>query len=292
MNIPAREKSDAPYAHRFHAGNVGDVFKHAVLLSVLDAVASPRTYVETHAGAGRYRVGPVGEWTEGIGRLLAHRGTLPDVVERLVSLVRVEGKTTLLPGSPLVAASALGADDRAIVVERDEETARLLGDAVRHDRRFTVRSDDGVRWLAEGLDGVDGDRPIVALVDPPFVEKREWTDVPRALVAAHRRRARLVSMLWYPVKSHTRPNALLAAVEKEGIAGFAVELVTAPLAVKKNRLAGSGLVVLGAPDSLAAPLGALMGDLGPRLALHAGFFSSRIVSWGIHTPRGDEIRAP
>jgi len=291
MNIPAREKSDAPYAHKFHAGNVGDVLKHTVLLTVLDTVSSPRAYAETHAGAGRYRVGPVGEWTEGVGRLLAAREGLPPVVERLLSLARVEGKTTLLPGSPLVALSALGADDRAIVVERDTETARLLSDSLRHDARVFVRADDGVRWLDEGLPGLATDRPVVALVDPPFVEKREWTDVPRALVSAHRRRDRLVSLLWYPVKSHTRPNALLALLENEGVPGFAVELVTAPLAVKKNRLAGSGLVVLGADRALAEPLGALMGALGPRLALHDGFFSSRIVSWGIHTRRGDEIRA-
>ena len=43
------------YGHRFHAGNVGDVWKHCALVVVLRHVAAAAArvaYVETHAGEG------------------------------------------------------------------------------------------------------------------------------------------------------------------------------------------------------------------------------------------------
>ena len=62
------------YSHRFHAGNVGDVWKHLVLVEVLSRVAGRPgriVYCESHAGEGGYMLGPTGEWSEGIGRLWA-----------------------------------------------------------------------------------------------------------------------------------------------------------------------------------------------------------------------------
>ena len=52
---------DDRYSHRFHAGNVGDVWKHCVLSALLDALVarSDALYAyETHAGCGRYLLGP------------------------------------------------------------------------------------------------------------------------------------------------------------------------------------------------------------------------------------------
>ena len=62
---------DAPdYSHRFHAGNVGDVWKHAPWSRFWDRRTAPRcAYLRSHAGDGRYPLATTGEWTEGIGRL-------------------------------------------------------------------------------------------------------------------------------------------------------------------------------------------------------------------------------
>ena len=45
------------YQHLYHAGNLADVQKHAVLAWVLDYLTrkdKPLTYIETHAGRGVY----------------------------------------------------------------------------------------------------------------------------------------------------------------------------------------------------------------------------------------------
>jgi len=104
------------YSHRFHAGNVGDVWKHCVLVEVLArarAAGGPVTYVETHAGEGEYPLQPTGEWTEGIGRLW--NDVAPgdaDAVARYVALCRrlASGgdRPASYPGSPAFA-RAVGA---------------------------------------------------------------------------------------------------------------------------------------------------------------------------------------
>jgi hypothetical protein len=45
------------YRHAFHAGNFADVFKHSILLGLLESLKSKHTafcYFDTHAGRGRY----------------------------------------------------------------------------------------------------------------------------------------------------------------------------------------------------------------------------------------------
>ena len=67
------------YRHAFHAGNHADVLKHTVLIATLDHLLekdAALTVVDTHAGAGLYRLdgdyaGTSGEAAEGILRLLS-----------------------------------------------------------------------------------------------------------------------------------------------------------------------------------------------------------------------------
>ncbi len=45
------------YRHAFHAGNFADVFKHCVLVALIEALKrkpGPFCYIETHAGCGLY----------------------------------------------------------------------------------------------------------------------------------------------------------------------------------------------------------------------------------------------
>ena len=48
------------YQHAYHAGNLADVHKHALLawiLSYLTAKDKPLSYIETHSGRGLYDLG-------------------------------------------------------------------------------------------------------------------------------------------------------------------------------------------------------------------------------------------
>ena len=65
------------YQHIYHAGNLADVHKHALLCRALDYMVQkdkPLSYIETHAGRGLYRLDAdealkTGEAAQGIARL-------------------------------------------------------------------------------------------------------------------------------------------------------------------------------------------------------------------------------
>src|SRR5581483_1049583 len=81
-------------------------------------------YVDTHAGEGRYALGPTGEWTEGIGRLwdAARATTWNDTVARYVALCRRLGaggeRPHRYPGSPALARAVLAAEAELLLFER------------------------------------------------------------------------------------------------------------------------------------------------------------------------------
>lgn len=60
------------YDHSSKAGNLGDVWKHSVLVALVDAVPKKSEsfrYVECHAGAPIHKLAEKGEWSRGVGRI-------------------------------------------------------------------------------------------------------------------------------------------------------------------------------------------------------------------------------
>lgn len=291
MSAHPSSKQPGGYEHRFHAGNAADVYKHVALVMLLDRIGAAggmTTYVETHAGSGRYHLGPEGEWRDGIGRLLSVvDDSAPAEVRRYLALLdaRPSKKGVRYLGSPLLAARALTKNDAAepstetVLYEIDDEAAGHLRAAVEQHGNTRVVVEDGVAALGAGLPAVDADRSLVALIDPPWVEKAEWTRVPDALVEAAGRRPLASFALWYPVKSLTRPNAMMQRLSSHGLQAVVVELSTSPTAVSKGRLVGSGLVLVRPPAGFVEDLARVASWLGPRLATTKDAWSLRVTSW-------------
>jgi 23S rRNA (adenine2030-N6)-methyltransferase len=280
---PSRYRPDTPpdYSHRFHAGNVGDVWKHCALVEVLRAVAASAarvTYLESHAGEGRYPLGATGEWTEGIGRLWdAGLPANADAVARYVALCRRLGAPESYPGSPVFARAVLGPRARLLLWEREPAAFGRLSACFRDDAAATLAQDDGLRSLAEKTRAAEADGDaVVVLIDPPFTQKRDWTEIPDALAAVARAAARACLLLWYPVKSLTRPNAMLSRLETAGVLGAMAELITTPLDYTRHRLNGSGMLIVRPPDGALAALAAAAPIIGARCATHAGAWSFRM----------------
>ena len=95
------------YQHAYHAGNLADVHKHAVLgwcLDYLTRKPKPLTYIETHAGRGLYDLSgtealKTGEAAKGIS--LASAWFAPDhPYARALAQVQATHGPTAYPGSP------------------------------------------------------------------------------------------------------------------------------------------------------------------------------------------------
>jgi len=293
---PSRYRPDAApdYGRRFHAGNVGDVWKHCALVEVLRLAAASAPgvrYVETHAGDGAYDLGPTGEWAEGIGRLWssADLARPDDAVGRYVELCRRLGagteRPTRYPGSPLLARAVLGPEARLLLYEIDPAACRRLAEATADDPRTTIAERDGLSALPDAVRAAEADGGnVVALVDPPWTQKADWTRVPDALGRAAAASARAAFVLWYPVKSLTRPNAMIARLEAAGVCGVVVELITTPLSHQRQRLNGSGVLLVRPPRRALRTLAAAAPVLARHCAVRPRTWSFRIQSWGPEAP--------
>jgi 23S rRNA (adenine2030-N6)-methyltransferase len=285
---PSRYRAEGPadYSHRFHAGNVGDVWKHCVLVEVLRRARTARadvTYVESHAGAGRYALGPTGEWTEGVGRVWSG-ASADDAIGRYVTFCRAlgagEARPESYPGSPLLAHAVLRGSGKLRLWEQDQETAEQLRAAFAGDGDVAVTVEDGLPALLPAVrDAEASGRHVVALVDPPFTQKPDWITVPDALIAAANATQHATLLLWYPLKSLTRPNAMIARLKAAGVSATVAELVTTPLEHQRQRLNGSGMILVRPPDGALEMIAAAAPVLGGRCATRPGVWSSRMVSW-------------
>ncbi len=284
-----RPDANADYGHRFHAGNVGDVWKHVALVAVLRALsrAGRVVYLDTHAGEGRYRLGPTGEWSEGIGRLWpVPRDAVPDgVLADYLTLCRRlgsgSGRPEEYPGSPAFARAVLGPTTSMRLWERDEMAAGRLALHLGSDPQARLTRGDGLHRLAHELAAAEAEADAaVALIDPPWSQKADWTAIPDALVRALVGRPRSAVVLWYPVKSLTRPNAMAARLQAAGLSGTIAELITTPLGTRRHRLNGSGVLLVNPPAGATEALAAAAPRIGAACATQRGTWSFRLSAWG------------
>ena len=147
------------YQHHYHAGNLADVHKHAALAWILDYLVQkpkPVSYIETHAGRGRYALDVLEldqpEWKSGIAKLLDVPGLPPELhryVERVKSVN--SGEFGVYPGSPLLAAARLRGIDRLELCELEPTQASALKDLFARDQRVAVHAVDGYQCLKAAL---------------------------------------------------------------------------------------------------------------------------------------------
>ena len=103
------------YRHAFHAGNHADVLKHTTLIALMKYLTqkdTALTVIDTHAGAGLYRLDgdyteTSGEALEGVFKLLSDKNKAPAQQERASAATKTiaDGKPKSKP--PLVLAPAL-----------------------------------------------------------------------------------------------------------------------------------------------------------------------------------------
>lgn len=283
MNQPSKYSDTVDYDHRFHAGNVGDVLKHFVLRLWLQALQGdgPVHVMDTHAGAGMFKLPPQGEWREGVGRLDAlDMDAAPELVRDFMAAIgdrRSPGKGGLYPGSPGLIRELLAPGDRLTVCELMDAPRERLAAHYQADDQVEVCGGDGLKSLVERAGRPDPVR-LAAFIDPPYVSRDEWGAVAQAISEARGARPDLAVCVWYPIKSLSRPQALRNALREAGLSGANVDLISTPLRMKKKRLNGSGLIVLDPPAGLLEILGAALPWLGQALA-SGGEWTTSTTRW-------------
>jgi 23S rRNA (adenine2030-N6)-methyltransferase len=266
------------YRHAFHAGNFADVFKHTLLIGLLDALrAKPAAfcYVDTHAGRGRYDLAGeealrTDEAAQGVLRLSGD-ADLPAPLQRYLQLVRAFddnsiGELRQYPGSPLLARALLREQDRAILCELQPDEAAALKLALRGDARCAVHQRDGYAAL-KALLPPPQKRGLV-LIDPPFeAQAGEFELIQRALIDALVRWPNAIHAVWFPIK--LRETILPFYRWLHTAAGDGGVLATELLLHPDNsplRFNGCGVVIVNPPWHFEQYVEAFLPALRERLA--------------------------
>jgi 23S rRNA (adenine2030-N6)-methyltransferase len=193
------------YQHGYHAGNRADVFKHAVLFSILQiARQAPHDwlYMETHAAAGVYdlndnRARKTGEAEEGVLRLLKAPPTPPcPPLQDWLDFVGERG-TGRYAGSPHIALHALGDKDRMIFFEKHPGEYEKLSTAVAGDKRARALKEDGYNGALK-LQPRRGERLMVFL-DPSYETDRDMDALANWLPRAMKRWPKAAFLVWMPL---------------------------------------------------------------------------------------------
>lgn len=242
------------YQHLYHAGNLADVHKHALLawvLAYLTTKDKPLTYVESHAGRGLYDLSApealkTGEGAAGIGRLerfFEARHPYRHALDR----VRAEAGASAYPGSPLIAAQLLRPDDTIHLFERHpQELSALRAAMLTHPAH--VHASDGFAGVLAMTPPTP--RRGLLLVDPSYETASDYEGMPKFLGQVARKWNVGLLMLWYPLLTDGRHAAMLAALEAGHPGALRHEVRFRP-ARAGHGMVGSGVFVVNPPWGLA-----------------------------------------
>jgi 23S rRNA (adenine2030-N6)-methyltransferase len=257
------------YRHAFHAGNHADVLKHTVLIATLDHLLekeAPLTVVDTHAGAGLYRLDgdyadTSGEAAEGILRLLSEKKPpaspapagkpatkkaapeaevpLADAIARYLSVIHdfnPKGGARIYPGSPFIVQHLLRDHDKLKLFELHPTDARTLDANIAQleaGRQIAVLREDGFGSATKFLPPPS--RRALVLMDPSYEIKSDYGRVLDFAAEALKRFATGTYAVWYPIiprpEAHDLPRRLKTLATKAG-----KSWLHATLTVKSSKL--------------------------------------------------------
>ncbi len=183
------------YRHAFHAANHADVLKHITLLATLRHLQQKEagiTLIDTHAGAGLYRLDgdysqKGAEAEDGLFKLLdvaAEREDLPEPVQDYLDQVthfNPNGEARVYPGSPVLMAQLLRheARDRLKLFElHPTDIQALAGNMAQLElgRAVQVHREDGFESLKKLLPppaSAGGSKRAMVLIDPSYEIKSD-----------------------------------------------------------------------------------------------------------------------
>lgn len=238
------------YQHLYHAGNLADVHKHALLAWVLDYLTQkdkPLTYIETHAGRGLYDLGSdeavkTKEAEAGISVAESWFAKDHPYRQRLAE-VRSSYGPLAYPGSPLIAALTLRDIDTIHLAElHPQEIQYLRAAMVAWDAHIYPR--DGFE-LALALTPPTPRRGMM-LIDPSYEVKDDYDAIPRHITNIARKWNVGIIALWYPLLTGGAHGPMLRALAQQFPDALRSE-VRFPPAREGHKMEGSGMFIVNAP---------------------------------------------
>lgn len=247
------------YRHIYHAGNFADVFRHVLLLSLIESLLrkdKPFCYLDTHAGTGNYDLQTESaqktqEFAQGIFKLWPLKSeTTPQLITQYLDIIQnwnLEHGTHNLryyPGSPVFVRKLLRSQDQMILTELHPQDALLLKQQFNRDKQVSVHHLDGYQGLKAFLPPKLS-RGLV-LIDPPFENRAEFNHITQHLQLALQRWHNGMYAVWYPIKNPLEVSHFYQALQVSGIRKILCCEMTLPPAITTH-LNACGMLIINPP---------------------------------------------
>src|SRR5512133_3730928 len=232
------------YRHAFHAGSHADVLKHVMLIAILRHLTQKEaalTVIDTHAGAGLYRLdgdyaGTSGEAADGVGKLFAAlapagggqpaEGEIAPLLQDYLETVagfNPSGQLKIYPGSPFIVQSLLRehARDKLKLFELHPTDSKALAANIaqlKAGRQVAVARQDGFEGVKAFLPPPS--RRGLVLIDPSYEIKSDYGKVATCIPDSLTRLAPGTYAVWYPIiprpEAHDLPRRLKTLATQAG----------------------------------------------------------------------------
>ncbi|MCX8506376.1 MAG: 23S rRNA (adenine(2030)-N(6))-methyltransferase RlmJ [Alphaproteobacteria bacterium] len=297
------------YRHLYHAGNVADLFKHAVLLLLIQRYLvkdKPFLLLDSHAGAGLYDVTSAEAQKTAEAQLgfvkLARAHHLPPLFARICdvarqisaqfgasaaqdSLPKPQNHLQFYPGSAILAGLGKRPIDRLILCEKHPEECQKLRQNLRRFglANLAIHERDGYEALRAFLPPPE--QRGVIFIDPPYESPSEEHDCVNAVKFGLTKFPQGCFVAWYPIKNRVFAQRFLAEFKNlpaKSILDVAIEHGDLTPPVKKSpkpaensgkireALIGSGMVIINPPWQIEGEIQALGQALLTILGLPKG----------------------
>ena len=212
------------YRHGFHAGNFADVFKHILLISLLENFKhqKPFTFIDIFSGAGLYSIEDSfmqknKEYEKGILKLLSFKNN-NDLINKYLNLINnLNNKKSfkIYPGSGLIATKLLDKEDDLYFSEMHPNEFKNLESYFKSDKRVICEKANAYQILNKVLSNYTGRKLI--LIDPSYEIKNEYEKVSKLISHAYKQFPNEVYMLWYPILPTKNTDTFINSFLKLGI---------------------------------------------------------------------------
>ncbi len=273
------------YRHEFHAGNFADVFKHIILVRIIEHLKSKEKafrVIDTHAGSGMYELptsdkmnhaGKAPEWVDGVGRLQNWKPS-PQVAELLKPYLElVIGKTNgegnrLYPGSPFLAYQTMRNQDRLSAIELYPPAFESLKSLFEGNYQARILNLDG--WLIPNSQIPPKEKRGMMIIDPPFEIAGDFWRMAQSVTMAAKRWSGGTVALWYPLKHPLEVQGFKNLLMEREIS----DLICLEMQIDKPgtipKLYGCGMIIRNAPFKLGAEMNLILPELTQLLATQKG----------------------
>lgn len=264
------------YRHSYHAGNFADVFKHIILVSLIQSLHRKEAafcYLETHAGIGLYDLYAEStqkskEFENGIKKIVTANNP-PTLIQDYLSCIMTLNKQNELhyyPGSPFFAKHFMRPQDQIILSELHPDDVQLLRKNFRHDKKIAIHHQDGYQSLKAFLPPKE--KRGLVLIDPPYEKNDELMSLPPLVAQAIKRWETGIYAIWYPIKTVQQNNLFHRKLK----ANIQRPYLTAELCIYSHDVAaqlnGSGMVIINPPWQVDQQLEKILPWLWQNLAVN------------------------